>query len=280
MDDSMSTVDPEVLPHLSASSYDQFARCPAQWAYVRVDGLRLPPGIAAHVGSGLHGAAEADMRQKIVTGVDLPADALADAAVTTYRARLERSGVFLPRDEAAAAPRLLAAGLDRAAALGRAFATEAGPAYRPAAVEEHLACQDPDFPLPWVGTLDLRTADGAVVDWKTAGRRWPAGREHRETQPTVYRQLYRAQAGREPAALSFEVFVDAAAGPTRDPRPTQRTDGDWAALRHGARTMVRMVAAGLFPPAVFGSWWCSPRWCGLWWVCKHIPERLRRLPNV
>jgi hypothetical protein len=278
MSDEMR-IDPGLLHHISPSSFDQFSRCPAQWAYVRLEGLKIPPGIAAHVGSGLHVAAETNMRQKIVTGLDLPADDLADAAVTGYRARVEKEGVFFSVDERPAASRLLEAGIDRAAAFGRTFA-EVAPGYRPAAVEQRITYQDPGLPIPWMGVLDMRSADNRLVDWKTAGRRWPSGREARETQATVYWRLFCAETGAPPEEIAFEVFVGGKGGVDHDRRPTTRGEEDWEALQHGARTMVRMVGAGIFPPAVSGSWWCSPKWCGLWWICKHIPERLRRLPNV
>jgi hypothetical protein len=268
------------IQNLSASAYDQFRRCPAQWAMVRLEGRRLPPGIAAHIGTGLHGAAEVSMRQKIISGVDLPSNDLADAATTAYRARVEKEGVFLPREDRAEVGRLVAEGLDRTVVLAREWGAQVAPAYRPAAVEERLIYQGPELPIPWVGVLDLRTADRCVADWKQAAKRWPAGREAAETQPTVYRQLVAHEQGAPPAEMAFEVLIHRKNGAERDRRTTERTDEDWAALQRGAAIMLRMVAAGLFPPADPGAWQCSEKWCGFWGTCPHISERRRRLPNV
>ncbi len=273
-------VDPAVIAHLSPSSFDQFVKCPAQWCYVRVEGRKMPPGIAAHVGSGLHGAAEASMRQKIVSGVDLPGGHLSEVAAEAYKAKIERDGVFIPRDEQAGARQAIADGVGRAAGFARAWGHDVAPDYQPAAVEERTNLEDAALPIPWVGIVDLRTADDRLVDWKTAGRRWPAGREARETQGTVYWRLFRAITGREPREVAFDVLAESKAGPVRDRRPTERDADDWAALQRSAAVMLRMIAAGLYPPATSGSWWCGPRWCGFWWTCEHISERLRRLPNV
>lgn len=268
------------LDHLSASSYGQFFKCPAQWDYVHNQGIKIPPGIAAHVGSGLHGAAEVNFRQKIVTGVDLPASDLADAAVTKYRERVEKDGVLCTREERPALGRLLSEGVDRAVKFSRVLAATVAPLYRPASVEQFVKYQGPDSPVPWVGYIDLTTADNKLVDWKTAGKRWPKGREHRESQATVYRKLFRADRGIEPASTVFEVFFDSKDGAKRDDRTTVRDDADWVALQHGAGIMLRMIDHGDFPPCVPGSWNCSPTWCGLFWVCRHVSERVRRLPNV
>lgn len=269
-----------VLPHLSASSYDQFRRCPAQWEYVRVKGIKIAPGITAPIGSGLHGAAEANFRQKIITGEDLPKSDMVDAAVSAYKKRVMEEGVFVTREEKSMLKEIVADGVNQTKDYTEALADEAVAEYNPAAVEWFLSYHDPDLPIPWVGYVDIATTDGRIADWKTAGKKWNTGREHSETQGTVYRKLYAFDQGHEPEEVAFDVFHKSKNGVQRDKRVTVRTDEDWEALKHGANTMIKMVSAGLFPPCAPGSWNCSPKYCGLWWVCKHIPERLRRIPNV
>jgi hypothetical protein len=269
----------EVLRHLSPSSYDQFIRCPAQWALVRIEGIKIPPAIAMLVGKGMHGAAEVNFKQKIVSGVDVPIEVMKEAAATKYREGAEEAGVQCSREELSELPRLLGEGKDRAVRFAECMAKEAAPGIQPIAVERRITIQDPSLPIPWVGVLDVAT-DNALVDWKSAGKKWPEGREHRETQPTVYDALYRFEYGISPA-LGFGVFSDSTkAGALYDYRGTTRTPGDWETLCRGADTMIRMIQAGLFPPAVPGSWWCTPKFCGLWSICRYIPERLRRLPNM
>lgn len=270
----------KTLEHLSASSLGQFFKCPAQWDLVHNQGIKIPPGIAAHVGSGLHGAAEANFRQKIVTGVDLPVGDLEDAAVTRYRERVEKDGVLCTREDRPSLSRLLSEGVDRAVQFSRVLASTVAPLYRPAAVEQFVKYQGPELSVPWVGYIDLMTADDGLVDWKTAGKRWPKGREHRENQATIYRKLFRSYRGIEPSKTVFEVFFNSKDGAKRDERTTVRDEADWAALQHSAAIMLRMIDHGDFPPCPPGSWNCVPTWCGLFWVCKHIPERFRRLPNV
>jgi len=269
----------EILRHLSPSSYDQFIRCPAQWDLVRIQGIKIPPAIAMLVGSGMHGAAEVNFKQKITSGVDLPVADFRDAAATRYRQEAEKAGVSVPRDELPELKRLLVEGKDRAVRFAECMAKDVAPTIQPIAVEHKVLFQPPDLPIPWFGVLDIATRS-ALLDWKTSAKKWTEGREHRETQPTVYDALYRFEFGTVPT-LGFGVFTDSTKfGPIYDLRETTRTPGDWESLQLGARTMIRMVQAGLFPPAVPGSWWCSPKFCGLWSVCQYIPERLRRLPNV
>jgi hypothetical protein len=269
----------EILRHLSPSSYDQFIRCPAQWELVRIEGIKIPPAIAMLVGSGTHGAAEVNFKQKITSGVDLPVADFKDAAATRFRQEAEKSGVSVPRDELPALKRLLSDGRDRAIRFAECMAKEVAPTIQPIAVERMITIQDPSLPIPWVGVIDVAT-DTTLVDWKTAGKKWPAGRENRETQMTVYNQMYQFEYGLSPE-LGFGVFSDnTKSGALYDYRMTERTSDDWKALCRGAETMIRMIQADLFPPCPPGSWNCSQTYCGLWVVCPHISERLRRLPNV
>ena len=271
-----------MLNHMSASSLGMGLRCMEQFRQRYILGNKIPPGFAAHVGSGVHRGAEVDLRAKIATGEDVPVDMVEDAAADGYRERLRNDGVFVPREERSRAKLDAADGLDRAVRLARAWRLDVAPDVQPAMVEQRIEA-DGDGPddLPWLGYLDLIDADGRVVDWKTANRRWAKGREHDEVQATVYRHLVRTFTGREPAALRYVVLYESKSkGVQADTRDTERTDDDWRVVQARARLVVAQARAGIFPPAAPGSWNCSPRWCGFWGSCPHISDRLRRLPNV
>lgn len=63
-------------PHTSISQVTMWQRCPKQYEYRYVLGLKHPPTPAMASGTGIHAGLEANNRHKIVTGEDLVMDAL------------------------------------------------------------------------------------------------------------------------------------------------------------------------------------------------------------
>ena len=69
----------------------------------------------------------------------------------------------------------------------------------------------PGVERPLIGEFDLVVKDGgdeAVVDWKTASSRWPAGKADRELQATAYCYAYRQLHGVNPV-FRYDVFTKA-----------------------------------------------------------------------
>lgn len=69
---------------LSASSVTTFLRCGQQWFYAYVAGVKSPPSLRAIRGIAAHAAVEMDMRQKMITGVDVPVEDMIDAYTTSW----------------------------------------------------------------------------------------------------------------------------------------------------------------------------------------------------
>ena len=256
-----------------------FLRCQEQWRRRYLDGEKIPPGIAAHVGSGVHKAIEVDLVQKIETGEDIPEDIVEDAAATGYE-ECVRDGVYLTRDEAPAASELLGYGKDSAVRMARHWRRNVAEQVAPAVVEKRYSIEWPGVDVQMVGVIDCADTDAYVRDWKTASRRWARGREDNELQPTIYREIYRRVEGREPAGLVFNLIVDLKGGVQDEERITERTDQDTALVSRIAGNMLRQIEAGVFMPATPGAWNCAEKWCGFWSTCKYVSDRIRRLPNV
>jgi len=269
----------EYIPHLSASQLDTFRRCPQQWYYSYVEGLKIPPGIALLVGSGVHKGAEVDLKTKIVTGQDEPLDVVLDAAVTEYDSRMRKEGLFLTRDEMAAKAQTIGAGKDETVALASLWHEESAPEILPAMVEERMSIDAPGLAVPLFGIIDLYEQDGVLRDLKTAKSQWRQDKADTETQPTLYRELIMARTGEYPRMVAYDILVKTKK-PKRQQLATERTQADFDVLVGRAQLMLRQIKAGIFPPADPGQWWCSPKFCGYYGFCKHIPDRLRRLPNV
>ena len=262
--------------HISISQINMFGRCAEQWRRRYLERDIFPPGIAAHVGSGVHFAAEVNYRPKIDTGEDQPLDVLTDAAAEKYEQKV-RDGVFIPREQRASAMSDIAKGKDRAVSLTRVYAGVIAPTMRPAYVEERVELEVDGLPVPFLGILDCLGVDNHLSDLKTSSRKWNQSRADHELQPTLYQQLVKELTGAPPTAITFDILV-AAKRLAAQRVLTTRNDEDFAILIQRARLMIKQIDAGIFPPAQPGAWICSPKWCGYWWSCPHIPPHKKILP--
>ncbi len=261
------------IKHISPSSVDTFFRCGEQWRRRYVEGDKCPPGIAAHIGSGVHGAAEHNHKRKIETREDEPLDVLQDKARDSFLHRFEE-GVHIAPDECKGQDQLKSEGIDSAVRLTEVYRAKAAPQIWPVLVEQFVYLDVPSLPVPILGILDLATEDGAVLDLKTASRKWNQGQADSNTAMSVYPMLYQHLTGEYPTRLGFEVFVNNKA-PTHQQLSVYKDQEDFNLFVKRASIVIEMVELGVFPPAQAGSYLCSPRWCGFWWECPHIPQRLK-----
>lgn len=261
------------LEHISASQINMFSRCQTQWFFrYGPRKLVIPPGIAAHVGSGVHGGAEASNRVALVTGQHEPESVVVDAAVTTYEQKLQREGVFFTDDEKPSAKRLMGEAKDTTATLAKLWRTDVAPTIQPVLVERRVELSVPDLEPTFVGFIDLYDQNQALRDLKTTAKSWTQEQADGDDQLTVYRQMVHALLGEYPKELAFDVLVKNKVPKTQH-LTTVRDETDWLVMVERARLMVAQVQTGIFAPASSGSWVCSPKFCGYWTICPWQSKR-------
>jgi hypothetical protein len=151
-------------------------------------------------------------------------------------------------------------------------------AYQPVAVEQSLTAALPGAPgWAFTGRVDALTQHG-IVDFKTAGKPWPAGKEHGLPQASAYYWLYQQQQQpaqeRRPGQCAFLVFTTAADTSSDDgytctvSRRVTRRDGPqvamWLAMAaQTAQEIAQARTSGAFP-ATTGPL-CG--WCGVLGSC-------------
>jgi hypothetical protein len=264
---------------LSATQLDMFFRCGEQWRRRYIAGEIIPPGIAAHVGSGLHKASEVNFSQKIETGEDLPLVDVTDAARDGYIHKLQNDGVYMTREDAQARERLFDEGLAQVIDLATVLHSEFAPSIEPVMVEREVSMVDEDTGVEWLGYIDLEETE-TIHELKTTGKSWSQADVDSSTQGTLYPRLIESVTGIKPAQIEFDIFRKLKTQPQLSVLFTERDDSDWLAFQQRVKTMIKMVDAGLAPPASPGSWICHPKWCGWFSVCKYVSDRRRRLPNL
>lgn len=261
-------------PHLSASQLDMFCRCPEQYRRRYCEGEILPPGIALAKGSAYHIAAEHNMRQKVDSHVDMQEDDAVAFAVESYEATV-RGGLTLQEGETTAT---VGAAVDDVASLARNHVVLQSPDYQPMFVEQTVRINLPG-PRDLLGRVDVVDHAVRVIDFKSAGRKKNQADVDASLQLTVYvaamRNLGFASAGE--VLLDTLVQTPKLKKVSRQVLPSQRNRADLVALGNRINAVSMSIDAGIFPPAVPGSWWCSPKWCGYWGTCPYVNSERKEL---
>ena len=102
---------------------------------------------------------------------------------------------------------------------------------------------------PLIGEFDLVTEkDGrvSIVDWKTAGKRWPKTKAGKDWQPTAFLMAYQLKHGSIPG-FRFDVVVKNKT-PVFEQHETSRTQSDFTRLVRLAELADSMISANHFAP--------------------------------
>jgi hypothetical protein len=255
------------MKYLTQSMIGTFHRCPQQFERIYVNGERIPPGISARRGSGVHKGAELNHSYKLHVDDDLPLDVLQDAARDEFVRLVKDEGVFIPRDDVAQKNKLLNDGLNAAIKLTALYHAEVAPAIHPALVEERIEF-DAGLPLILSGAIDVFTVDGWLPDLKTADKSKNQNFADSSVQLTFYAALIHHRTGNWPTKLSYEVLVNNVTAKLQS-LETIRGASDFADLLPRLDVVCQQIFSGIFPPCEPGHWLCNPRWCGFYDSCRY-----------
>jgi len=257
------------MHHFSVSQLGMYSRCPYQWFRRYGMGEKRPPGIAAHVGTGVHGGAKVALESKRDTGHDLEPGSTTDAAVAAYDARLAMDDVLLtPLERTIGRAKVAGAARDRTAAFAHFWACATQPEYQPVSVERRFSLPLKGDGLRLVGVIDCEDQAGWVTDWKTGARRRPQKEVDCSDQLTAYAMAYHARHGTRPVGVRLDCLVEGEQT-RRVVLDSERTRKHYAAFVERVKAALKAIRAGSFPACDPTSWWCDPKWCGYWEVCRY-----------
>jgi putative RecB family exonuclease len=245
---------------LSYTQLNMFLRCPRQYEYRYVHGLKVPPSGAMVQSRAWHQTVEFNYRQKIHSDCDLALGEMQEFFVSQFDAALASEEVALEPGEK---PGKLK---DQGTAIVAAHHKAIAPAVRPLLVEEKFTVDlGEDFPFDLTGVWDLVERDGTIADNKAYGKMPQQEDLDKDLQFTIYALGFRATRGVIEPGLRMDAIVK-----TRNPRAVQlhtsRTNGDCRWLLNLIEQAGKAIASGIFYPNPNG-WHCSPRYCGYWDRC-------------
>lgn len=248
-------------PYLSPSQIETYLRCGEAYRRRYVEGERIPPGIVAVQGTGVHAGAEVNFRQKILTGSDLPVRDIIDASVDGFDRQLKEGWTVDPEGPSVGDAR------DQLASLATVLAKEVCPEYQPTHVEQTVRIELPGA-YDMLGVVDL-AADGKVIDFKTTAKTMSQSQVDKSPQITFYAAAHRILTGSIAEEVVIENLVKTKK-PKRVRIASTRDKRDFAALAARINAVSAGIQAGVFVPAEQGSWMCSQRWCGYYESCPYV----------
>lgn len=251
-----------MIEHLSPSQIGMFLRCPKQWEYRYVQGIKIPPTGAMVLGSAYHKGVAERFLYVIDKGEQPPPELATDIFETEWsyllsqRSLVEDEGEQLSFDEiewgADDPGRLKQAGLNLIHRYDEAIA----PAITPVSVESKQTMYVESIPIVLV--TDLVTPY-ATIDHKVKKKRFSEAELQQNIQGTVYQMA-------TGLPLEFHVSLNQKAL-AFDIQYTTRTAADERWFVGQAELVWQAIHAGVFVPNDQG-WHCSEDWCGYWCICK------------
>ena len=256
-------------PHFSASQLDSYCRCPEAYRQWYLEKNRIPPNVYMARGTGMHGGAAGNFRQKLETYRDLPAKEIIEIGVQEYEAAT-RDGITLTAEEADRGPSVVIAEVkDDLVAILDCHAKTQAPDYQPVMVEQCVRLSLPESPRDLLAVIDVATSD-EVADFKTAKRSKSEQEVRSSIQLTIYAAAYHAIEGKPPATVALDTIVQTKTATKRQKLTDTRDAGDFLALANRINAIQHAIDAGSFPPALPGSWQCSDKYCGYYRTCPFV----------
>ena len=256
--------------HLSASQVDMFCRCPEAYRRRYIEGEIIPPGFAMLKGTGVHAGAEENFRQKISSHEDLPIVDIVDAAVAGFEGAVAGGYAMTEDEESRGSKTVIEEVVADVVEMATLHGEEQAPDYQPVQVEEYVRIELPNHSRDIVGVIDLVDDQDRVVDFKTAGKKKSQGAADNSTQLTIYAAAHKSATGRDASEVRLDTVVRTKTKTSRSVVTSTRDDADFGALANRINAVTGSIDAGTFTPAVPGSWWCGPKWCGYWDTCPFV----------
>jgi hypothetical protein len=251
------------------SALSMLMRCPAQYEFRYVRGVKRPPGIAAHVGSGVHASAEFNLSCKMNEGKPAYVDFVKDVARDTVVRKIETEGVLLSEDEQQKGlGAVKGEAVDKATRLALLHYDELAPHIEPVGIEIPWTVEVSGADVSLAGRIDLEV-EGGIRDLKTASKSPASDAAHKADQLTVYALSYFVLRGKLPTVLGLDYLVDKTT-PELTSQETTRTQDDFKVLLNRISTAVKLIQSGIFMPCARDSWVCSPRFCGFYPDCNYV----------
>lgn len=258
--------------YLSHTQISMFQRCPKQYEFRYVQGLKVPPDSRLILGTSVHRGVEFNYAHKFKTRKPAKRDAVMDAFSDAFKR--EKSGVDFQGVNPGTVKDL---GYDM---LGKHY-DKLAPAVQPLMEPElEFEFKVPGLKRKVVGFIDVvakvLSIPLAVLDNKTTRRSYKQWDADISGQLTSYAYAVHSLVKKIPV-LGFDVLTDKKSGVTADRYLTSRTADQLKRFENTAQLIEKSIDAGIFVPTDDPQT-CS--WCGYNARCFARAAKARNLTRA
>lgn len=262
----------EKKPLLHQSMLSMFLRCGQQFKYRYIDGIKIMPGFALHIGSAVHGLQEYELGYKVNhMGSLIPEDEAQDVCRNVFEEKIRENGLKLDETERAIGEKKAKGqAVDTAVKLASLYHRGLAPIIDPideTHIEMPWQVEYEGFGFDLAGTMDVVTKDG-IRDLKTSSKTPNQNDVDNNDQLSMYALAHTAVKGALPKSISYDSLVKNKI-PKIDIKTTTRTDDDLNRFVSKIEAFGDAYKKGVFLPASQQGWWCGPKWCGYYDMCKY-----------
>jgi len=248
---------PPEKPHLSATQVNMYLRCPRQYWFRYIRGLKISPDFGLILGRSFHKTLEENFQQKIDSHEDLKLPTMLEFFAEDFdqgSKMVEQEKV--PGEEGKAK--------DDGAGLIELHRIEVAPTIQPTLVEEKISFEFAGIPFSFLGYLDLVNDVKEIIDHKTTKRSPNEKAIKTNFQMTSYAVGYHQRFGEWPAKIKTHNYVR-----TKTPKmvslETLRDERDEALFLRIVGEVANGITKKVFPPN-WGGTNCG--WCGYRRLCE------------
>jgi len=259
--------------HLSVSQISMFLRCPMQYEFRYIKGIKIPPAGAMIEGTAYHAAIANDLWNKKETGELLPDSEIGDVFSTSFDHQVKTKGLredevweeFEQIDWQGEDPGQLK---DEGIKLAQLYHNTVANTIEPVEIEERKETTIAGFPFVFIA--DVVEAK-RVIDHKVKKKRFSEDELKKDLQATTYSMIYQRP-------FEFHVAVKSKTWMNLKPAKGETEQDKWIAKAPrgkgdflfftGLVTRVKQaIDTGIFYPNPTG-WVCSEQWCGYYKLCR------------
>lgn len=245
--------------HFSVTQLNTFLRCPAQYYFRYVEGLKIPPSGAITKGVCVHSAIEHNYKQKIETHKDLPLSEVTEYAAYKFE---ELAPDTDWGDEKPGEAK------DDTINLTVAYHKLIAPKVQPIASEKEFVIPlDGDINL--LAYVDVIDNKKRIRDTKTASRKPGQDVADKSLQLSAYALCYREVFGEEESEVVLDYVVSNKKKYAVESIKSKRTKRDLDRFKTIALGVIRAIKNKVFYPNPT-NYLCNDKFCGYYHLCKKV----------
>lgn len=254
---------------LSSTQINMFLRCPRQYMYRYIDGIKIPPAGILILGGAGHSAIAYNYKQKIKSHQDLKTSEVLDFFAEEFDRKVEEENPVFEDDKPGTVK-------DNGTRVLKEYQKVKSITIQPKEVEKEFAIEFANVNYFIKGFIDLITDKDELVDHKIS-KKSPNQKDIDDNhQMTCYKIGYNAIFGKDPIELRFDYLVTSKT-PKIKSYPTFRSNEDIEEYLELIGQVVEYIKRGDFYKSTQG-YQCSEKWCGYYGMCR--PHKINKIYDL